>query len=303
MMSSNRVYLLHPSSKQIPEITDWISEVKQVICTEADWVDWDLYCIEYNSQNGFDVQPLFVRVKNKPGPIVLFDCVKKSSLAEIREKLGIYAVVLVRSMSDPTELWSTLDEARRRHIDGEPLLPRKFVVSVLIVRKLRNGHYWGGNAKGYLWHFDIAKGRGVDVKFADITDEVVNDLLLNKILIHKTSQGRKKYALNPEAKPEIHAIADDAEFKNIDLRKRLWRDPRQEPASALHIRRTAGAFTLRSGDEKAHRFYSASAAIEHALGYADLGRYQACVIFDDGGESVEVFDNRRLLVQFFEAFI
>ncbi len=271
-MRPKRVYLLHPGPQQNPAIAGWIAEVEELIRTTTDWDEWDLHCIQYNERNGFDVQPLFVRVLNKPGPVILFEGVQRRPLADIRAKLGIHAVVLVRSPGDSTELWAIVDDARQRHINGEPLLPRKFVVAVLIVRKLRHRNYWGGNAKGYLWRYELAKGRGVDERFADIVDEVANDLLLHKILIQKTSQALKKYALNPERRTEIHAIADDGLFRDKHLERILLRDRRQESASYLHRPHSAQAFTILASGEKPHRCDTASAAVAQCRG---LRRWRA----------------------------
>lgn len=177
-MRPNRVYLIHPGRQHHPDLSGWIVEVEQLIRTEADWDGWDLVCIQYNGRNGFEVQPLYVRVLNRPGPVVLLENVQKKPLGDLREKLGIHAVVLVGSAGDSTALWAIVNDARQRHVNGEPMLSRKFVAAVLIVRKLRSGNYWGGNAKGYLWHYDLAKGRGVPEQFSDIASEVANDLLL-----------------------------------------------------------------------------------------------------------------------------
>jgi hypothetical protein len=302
-MRPKRVYLLHPGPQQNPVIADWIAEVERAIRTEADWDEWDLTSIEYDKRNSFDVQPLFVRVLNKRGPVVLLESVQNRPLTDIREKLGIHAVVLVRSASDPTELWTIVEEARRRYDDGEPLLPRKFVAAVLIVRKLRHGHYWGGNAKGYLWHHDLAKGRGVDERFADIVDEVANDLLLHDILIYKTSQGSKKYALNPDRRAEIHAIADDGLFWNKRLERILLKDSRHECASNLYQPHTAQSLTIKASGQQPHRCDTASAAIAHARICAGGGSFEAHVHFDTGRTLVEIFQERRILLQFFEVFL
>jgi hypothetical protein len=99
--------------------------------------------------------------------------------------------VLRRRIGDFTELLELVEETRRRHQNDEPLLPRKFVVAVLICRKLRKGHYWAGNDKGYFWSYDLAKGRGVDDRFSDVVPEVASLLLQHGILVFKTSKGKK----------------------------------------------------------------------------------------------------------------
>jgi hypothetical protein len=301
-MRPNRVYLLYPGPHSIPDIAEWIAEVLELLRADAAWDDWDLHATQYNDKNSFDVQPLYVRVLNKPGPVLLVEGVQGKPLADIREKLGIHAIVLVHTVADPTELWVAVEEARRRHEAGEPLLARKLLVAVLIVRKLLHRHYWGGNAKGYLWHFDLAKGRGVDERFADVAEEVANDLLLHGILINKTSQGKQKYALNPDRKAEVHAIADSGTFQNKHLKHVLMRDRRQESASYLYQPHTAQGFTLRAGDAT-HQCVSVGEIIARAKNCADCMRYEAKVHFENGRVLRETFEEKRVLLQFFEVFL
>ena len=63
-----------------------------------------------------------------------------------------------------------------------------------------------------MWYNDLAKGRGVDERYAEIAHVVANDLLQQQLLIFKTSQGKKKYALNPARTPEVHAVANVGTF-------------------------------------------------------------------------------------------
>jgi hypothetical protein len=302
-MSANRVYLLHPGLLYLPGIVSWIGEVRVLLNDLPDWKGWDLLTIQYNEANSFDVQPLFVRVLNKRGPVLLLEKVQSRPLALIREKLETRAIVLVRTIADSTELWAAVEECRERHEAGEPVLPRKLAVAVLIVRKLRHGHYWAGNAKGYLWHFDLAKGRGVDERFGDIAAEVANDLFLHEILVKKTSQRQQKLALNPDKKAEIHAIADDAIFHNKHLHEVLLRDHREEPASILYVPYNAQKFTIRADDGPVHECGTVRDAIMHAKGCPDGARYEVKIHLDHGKIWVESFVEKRLLVMFCEGFL
>lgn len=302
-MRPNKVYLLHPAQKYLPGIEAWISEVESFLRDDPSWDEWELLAYPYNNQNSFDVQPMFVRVLNKPGPVILVESVQAKARGDLGEKLRTHAIVILRTVTDSTDLRAIVAEARRRHELGEPLLPRKLVVAVLIVRKLRKLNHWGGNAKGYLWHYDLAKGRGVDDRFADVVHEVANDLLTHGILINKTSQGQKKYALNPNRKPEVHAIADTGTFKNKQLERILMRDPREEPASYLYEAKTAQSFTIFSGIVQLHQCVSVSDAISHAKGCQDGAKYEANVEFQNGHVLHEVFEERRILIQFLEAFL
>ncbi|MHB1426773.1 MAG: hypothetical protein ACYC3I_26755 [Gemmataceae bacterium] len=302
-MRPKRVYLLHPDPKYLPEIKAWVQEVESLLRDDPSWNEWDLSAYSYNNRNSFDVQPMFVRVLNKPGPVILLENIQAKALGDLREKLRTHAVIILRTVANSTDLWDVVAEARGRHEAGEPLLPRKLIVAVLLVRKLRKLNRWGGNAKGYLWNYDLAKGRGVDERFADVVHEVTNDLLLHGVLINKTSQGQQKYALNPNRKPEVHAIADSGTFVNKQLERILMRDPREESASYLYEAKTAQRFTILSGNVSLHQCESVSDAIAHANGCQDGAKYEAKVEFQNGHVLHEVFEERRILIQFLEAFL
>jgi hypothetical protein len=206
MMATHRFYLLHPLPQYLPHAAEWANEVKGILGDDPAWSDWDFYVAPYDERNNFHVQPLFVRVLNKRGPVVLVENVQRKPLEELRRRLRTRAIVMTEVVSDSTNLLEVAIEAKRRFDSGEPFLPRKLIVAVLIVRKLRKGNYWAGKEKGYLWYDDLTKGRGVDERYADIAHEVANDLLQHEILIFKLSQGKRKYALNPKRKPEVHAF-------------------------------------------------------------------------------------------------
>ncbi len=301
-MPPNTVYLLHPTPQFIPDIGDWIAEVEDLVRAEPGWNGWSIHAIAYNKNNGFEVQPLFVRVLQKPGPVLLLESVQNKALAALREKLGTLVVVIVRSVGDAIELWEALEEAKRRHSAGEPLLARKMVVAVLIVRKLRHLNRWAGNDKGYLWQYDVAKGRGIPANLADITQEVVNDLLLHHILVYKTSQGLKKYALNPKLKKEVHAIADSGVFQNKHLETVLLRDRNQVQAYYLYQSHTPQAITIRQDDGPTHQHSTAAHAISYVRSCPDAVRYEARIQFDNGKTWTEHFTEKRILIEFLEAF-
>jgi hypothetical protein len=160
-MRAYRIYLLHPLEMYLPGAAAWAVEVEveALFRDNQSWNDWDLIVTPYDEQNSFAVQPLFVRVLNKPGPVVLMESVQRKALENLRGRLRTRAVVMVPLVADAADLWTVLEEARGRFESGEPFLPREFVVAILIVRKLRKGNYWAGKEKGYLWQDDLAKGR------------------------------------------------------------------------------------------------------------------------------------------------
>ena len=131
---------------------------------------------------------------------------------------------------DSTDLFAEATAARQLHLAGEPVLPRKFAVAILLLRKLRRGKYWGGNHnKNYLWVDDLAKGRGVDEQFSDVVAEVANLMYLHGFLIAKYggagghSKGQK-YALNPDLRADIESACHEGNFAEIPLRRILLKD-------------------------------------------------------------------------------
>lgn len=213
----------------------WITDVEQVLRADADWNDWDFLTFPYDARNSFSAQAWHQRVTHKPGPVILLENVQAAARIDLQRRLRSRVVVVCEAVADSTELWNVVVEARRRHLAGEPFLPRKFVVAVLLVRKLRHNNRWSGNSKGFMWVYDLAKGRGVDEKYKDIVEEVAEDLVGHGILVSKTSEGLQKYALNPNIRPAIHTIADAATFppQVAQLEAALMRDPQQEPAAIL----------------------------------------------------------------------
>jgi hypothetical protein len=302
-MRACRIYLLHPLERHLPGAAAWVVEVEALLRADEAWSGWDLIVTPYDEQNSFAVQPLFVRVLNKPGPVVLVERVQRKALENLRGRLRTRAVVMVPAVADSADLWQVLEEARRRFESGEPFLPRKYVLAVLIVRKLRKGNYWAGKEKGYLWQDDLAKGRGVDERYSDIAHVVANDLLQHEILIFKTSQGAKKYALNPARKPEVHAIANDGTFWNKRLEAILVRDTEEVSAYQLNESRTAQGFVISGEGLKRFECAAIAEAVARARDCQDCPRYEVEVRFDGNHVLHETIEAQHILIQFLEGFL
>jgi hypothetical protein len=302
MMKTHRVYLLHPNTTYMPSFDEWFDDVRVMLDLDDTWDDWDIICNSYDNQNNFAARPLHVKVLNRPGPVLLLEKAQRKPLEDIRGRLHTLAVVLTRSVANSADLWDALEEARRRFMTGEPFLPRKFVVAILIVRKLRKGNYWGGKRKGFLWHDELARGRGVDERFADIAQVVANDLLQHSILIFKTSQSDKKYALNPERKAEIHAIANDGTFRNERLKEILMRDRDTVSSRYLLEPRIPERFTILGG----HRPFECSTvteAIEYARSCLDRHAYEVRVLLQGNYSHSERFLEKQIMLYFLESFV
>lgn len=141
-------------------------------------------------------------------------------------------MVLVELANCSADVLNQLQHARSQHLAGEPMLPRKLVIALLLIAKLERHQMWGGKNKGYMWFSDLAKGRGVAEEFADQLPAVINDLFSRGLLIQKPSGGKKKHALCPQMRREIHEILRTRKFSD-DVHRILSRDTRL--ASARHL--------------------------------------------------------------------
>lgn len=301
-MRQNRIYLLHPNEQILPGVTGWVSGAEEFIRSEDEWELWDIHTECYDSRNSFLVQPLHARIMSRLGPIVLLRPVHRKAAEELRRRVGGRAIVIEDSAVDSDTIFQHFTEARRRFENSEPFLPRKYVAAVLLVRKLRKGNYWSGKEKGYLWGDDLAKGRGVDERYADIIIEVANDLIHGGVMIYKTSQGTRKYALNPNHRSEVHAIADYRQFANQRLEEILRRDRREvsshellEPSQATRF-----AITSKDGDPFSHSLPDAIIAHTESCPHAES--YTVTVMFEGDRVFRETVTDKRIACQIFDAF-
>ena len=203
-MASYRAYIRHPPESVLPDIAGWVAEVRAVLASEARSIEWDVESGEYTPGGVFSVQSLADKVRNVPGPVLLIEPVQTPAREQLRERLRSLVPVLVEVVECSEDLRRHLDEAQRRHLAFRPMLPRRFVVAVLIVRKLECDDYWADNANGYMCVDELVKGRGVE---NDTAADVANDLLIKGLLIRRSSKGKARYALNPDRMEVIRRIA------------------------------------------------------------------------------------------------
>ena len=233
-MSRKPIYLCHPNSRQNPMMESWVREIREVISEDPAWSGWSLHSYEYDLSCSVSINDVAATVKGAIGPCVLLRDVQQRVVVELRERLAGRAEVPVESFQDVTDILSILQAARDQHLRGEPRLPRKLVVALLLVAKLQRHNMWGGRNKGYMWASDLPKGRGLSEEFADQLPEVIGDLYSDSLLIQKPSGGRRKYALNPNRRREIHGILRTRKFSER-LHRILSRSPRLTSARHLDI--------------------------------------------------------------------
>ena len=172
------------------------------------------------------------RDSKETGPVILVQPVSTTSRVELEKAIRSRAVVYQRQIGGPEDLLAIFEEAKRDYNAGEPRLPRKLVVAVLIVRKLEKLQMWGGKDKGFLRGDDLPKGRGIPDQLADAVHEVANHLKNADVLQTKKSQRHTKYALNDQNRPAIYRILERRSFED-DLMQILERDPTTVPARLL----------------------------------------------------------------------
>lgn len=229
------VYLLHPLPSSVTPFDQWVTEVKELIASDPDWQDWKIIPQPYGPQHDFSPVKLYARVKQRSGPIVLLEPVAVASQGRLREKLRPNAAVHVTSVNDSADLLEAILYAREIFESDEPVLPLRYVVAMLIIKKLHRKGCWGGDAKGYLWSYDIPRGGfSNELRESKAILEVVDDLFNKDVLIRKKKQGTKwKYALNPDRRLEIRRITEHECFSDKSLKNFLMNDKRQVPARLM----------------------------------------------------------------------
>lgn len=196
------IYLGHPALTYEGDpatlVTRWVQ------LPSAQRRGWDGRPRPYARDASINARDFCSTVLQDPGPVVLLRPIQNGSLEEIRRILGARVPVLVEDAASDADFEAIIDKAIEAFEAGEPLLALDVVVALLIMEKLDQERMWGGYAKSYMWHDDIPKGRGLAEKYAPRVPQVLNVLYQHGILINKTSQGAKKYALNPDRRQEIH---------------------------------------------------------------------------------------------------
>lgn len=235
-MRPQSVYILHPQERYLPGIGSWLQEAEHLFLQDPAVLNsWRVVRLPHNNGNAFDVQRVVVRVRNALGPVLVVRPVHGRSVQLLRERLhGTCPVLVADDIFESTDLWATLMRARELFLAGEPMLPRNFVVALLLMRKLDNEVAWGGKDKGYEYFDNLANGRGVDIRHRGIMPLIVNYLYTADLLIKKSSRARQKYALNPERRSQIYRIMETHSFPP-HLQALLLEDGELESARLLDV--------------------------------------------------------------------
>lgn len=203
--------------------------------THPEWCgEWQLRPRKYEPDSSLNARDFCSMVMQSPGPVVMLQRVQARTVEEVRRRLGSRLPIVLNSISTLEELQAVIRTAVEHFQSGEPLLALDIVVALLMIRKLDQEHMWTGNSKGYMWFEDIPKGRGLDLKYEPRVGNVLNILYMRGVVVYKTSNSKKKYALNPQRREEIYAILQTRKFPP-DIEGPLLRNPGQESVRALDI--------------------------------------------------------------------
>jgi len=181
--------------------------------SHPEWYDgWKLLPQQYKSDASLIAKDFCAPVFEASGPIILPQPVRNTTTEDVRRRLGSRVPILLEIITTIEELRAVIENAIEMHNNGTPMLALDLIVAFLMLRKLDQELMWAGYAKSYMWASDIPKGRGLDVKFSHRVPEVLNILFMRDLIVNKTSNGKKKYALNPERREEIYEILRNRKF-------------------------------------------------------------------------------------------
>jgi hypothetical protein len=138
-MQRRRIYLLHPQDKFLPVVSDWVSEAREILQDDGQWVEWDLCVTIYSRENSFKFQDVLSQVRQTVGPLVLIQPVQTKPRELLRRALRSQTIVLTESVSDSTDIYRVLDEARRRFESGNHTYPANTWLRCLLSESLRLG--------------------------------------------------------------------------------------------------------------------------------------------------------------------
>ncbi len=209
--------------------------------SHPEWYNgWQLRLRKYESDSSLNAQDFCSMALQSLGPVIMLQRVQTKTYEEVRRRLGSRLPILLAEVSAISELQIVIENAIGVFDRGEPALALDVVVALLMIRKFDQEHMWTGNAKGYMWVSDIPKGRGLDIKYESRVSNVLNILLMQNLVVFKTSNSKRKYALNPDRREDIYKILRDRKFP-LAIETPLLRHPASESVRALDLLDCYGA--------------------------------------------------------------
>lgn len=189
-------------------VQEFIADHSQTVLGD----DWTVSTTLYDDRGHLDARAYTGAVASRPGPTLFLRPVQSNALADITFRLQERHLAVPADVYDlPTLIVAIID--LRAHYDlGEPLVPFQRAVALMVVAKLYNEHMWGGKNKGYMWEEWIPKGRGIDEQYHPHVRNALFILRQHDMLISKVSNGKQKFALNPNRRNEIGDILRHRRF-------------------------------------------------------------------------------------------
>lgn len=225
------IYITHPAD----QYENSPAELVNLCRDHPKWRDeWQFRLRPYNANSSLVAQDFCSAVLQRPGPIVMLRPVQQKTIEEVRRRVGSRLPIVIELVETAEALEVAIDTAIQNFRNGEPMLALDVVVALLLMRKLDHENMWTGNAKGYMWVSDIPNGRGLDIKYKPRIPNVLNILLNNDLLVYKISKSKKKYALNPDRRKDIHDILRSRKFPRY-IEGALLRHPDSESVRVLDI--------------------------------------------------------------------
>lgn len=203
------LYVVYADGEFLP-YAGWIAEAWEVIKEDrTEHADWCLStAATADSNQNFHAPNALSVIARAPGPALLVGRLSTLSVALLEKKLKDLAISQRCEATDSTAIYQAMLDLISRHVRGEPEIPRRLAVALMLIAKLERMHYWGGNAKNFMSVHNLAKGNGLDKKYADTAHNVAEYLSSEKhavrLMADKLGDGAPKYACNNAERVRVY---------------------------------------------------------------------------------------------------
>lgn len=209
------LHIAHPSDKKIHGFAAAVTTFIANHAAPALGPDWIVRTKVFDARDSINATDYVAEILTAPGPLLVVRPVQTNTLVELTTRLEGRQLVVVSEVYDVATLDEAVRELKTQFDAGEPLIPLRRAVALMLLRKLDRERMWGGNAKGYMWYDWIRKGRGIDEIYHEHVGDLVFLLHQHDYLISKPSSSKKKYALNPAKRVDIGDILRNRKFPDI----------------------------------------------------------------------------------------
>jgi hypothetical protein len=229
------LFVVCPDERYAPDIKEWVEDACALVYAEDQFSEWTHKIITADLHNSFKFLDVYSQIAEVMGPVILLGSLKTGPIAGLMSKLKLGCVVRhYEQINNATDIYAAVVETLTLHESGEPFIPLNLAVALLMLRKLIDNDRWGGDAsyKAYMWADDLGRGRGIPEDFRGNVPGIANTLALKGLLKTKRSQGKTKYALNPDARKQIYDLLNDQKIHDEGL-ERFLLDARRTVSTRL----------------------------------------------------------------------